>query len=108
MTFLIINIICFLISAIYIYKISYFYDYRYIGNVLRFIVVYCIFGRVTFGILSAYLSNFEEIVMIYSISSIVVCFISCLLFRTYLISTFGKEERFANSDEVKEIGDIKE
>lgn len=102
--FLIINIVCFLISAIYVCKISYFYDYRYIGNVLRFIVVYCIFGKVSFGILSAYFSDFDKVLTIYSILSTIICFIICVLFRTYLINKFGRDERFASSEEIDEIG----
>lgn len=106
--FWIFNIICFLISAIYIYKISYFYDYRYIGNIIRFIIVYCIFGKIIFGGLLDHVADFNEVLMIYSISSFIVCFIICFLFRKFLVNKFGKEERFANSEEVDNIGSLKE
>ena len=104
MEFWVINLIVFLISAFYIYKISYFYDYRYIGNIIRFIVVYYFFCNVILKRVLNYFYDFEEALILYSVLSFVVCFIICFLFRNYLVNKFGKEERFANSEEVEDIG----
>ncbi|WP_262887227.1 hypothetical protein [Flavobacterium difficile] len=42
--------------------------------------------------------------MNYTILSFIVCLIICVLFRIYLVSKFGKEERFANTEEIEDIG----
>lgn len=107
MAFWIINIFVFLISAFYIYKISYFYDYRYIGNVIRFISIYYFFCSLILKKILQHFIDYEDVSKNYTIISFIVCLIICVLFRNYLVNKFGKEERFANSDEIEDIGDLK-
>lgn len=104
MEFWVIDLIVFIISAFYIYNISYYYDYRYVGNVIRFAFVYYFFCNLLLKKILEHFINQEEISMNYTILSFIVCLIICVLFRIYLVSKFGKEERFANTEEIEDIG----
>lgn len=104
MELLIITIAIFLIFAFYIFKISYFYDYRYIGNVIRFLVFYFIIANVVGSILMYTFDGLYNTTLIFSIIIFILCLITSVLFRNYLVNKFGKEERFANSDEIENIG----
>lgn len=108
MELLLINILIFLAFALYIFKISYFYDYRYIGNVIRFFVFYTIIGNIVIAILRYYVFDFYDTLLLFSVIIFVLCLIATILFKKYLVKKFGKEERFANSEEVEDIGKIKE
>lgn len=103
-----INLIVFIISTFYIYKISYYYDYRYIGNVIRFAFVYYFFCNLLLKKILEHFIDQEAVSENYTILSFIVCLIICVLYRSYLVNKFGKEERFANSDELNDIGDLKE
>lgn len=102
-------VLIFLIFAIYIFKISYYYDYRYIGNVIRFIVFYYIICSIVNRILDFFFIDLEKYFEIIFFSIIfVICSITVLLFKKFLILKFGKEERFSKIDEIEEIGNLKD
>lgn len=89
-----------IIYSIYIYKLSYYYDYKYIGNTLRFVTVY-IGSNMIFSIV---LDGLAEDSMLSAVFSLILGLIICVLYRRFLILKFGKEERFANSGEIENIG----
>lgn len=108
MDWLIVNIVIFLAFAFYIFKISYFYDYRYIGNVIRFIAVYYILMNIVGYVFNSYSVDNEGDLIKFSATMIIICLILSILFRSFLVNKFGKEERFSNSEEIDEIDDLKE
>ncbi len=108
MELLSINLVIFLAFAFYIFKVSYYYDYRYIGNVIRFFVFYFILGNIVIAILRYGQIDFYDTLLIFSSIIFILCLIATILFRNYLVNKFGKEERFANSEEVEDIGNLEE
>lgn len=108
MELLISVIIIFLVFAIYIFKISYYYDYRYIGNVIRFLVFYYILLNIVgFGLRCFSVDIFNDSIM-FSIIIFILCLITSIIYRNFLVNKFGKEERFANTEEIEDIGNLKE
>lgn len=87
--------------TIYIYKISYFYDYKYVGNPLRFVTIY-VGSNMIFSIFLNFLGI--DILLNETIFSLSLGLIMCLLYRRFLILKFGKEECFANSEDIDDIG----
>ncbi|MBC5834445.1 hypothetical protein G6N05_07320 [Flavobacterium sp. F372] len=101
-------IVIFLVFAFYIYKISYFYDFRYIGNVIRFLVFYFILVNIVGYVFKYFSEDLFENNVIFSLTIFILCLITSILYRAYLIKKFGNEERFANLEEIEDIGDLKE
>lgn len=108
MELLITIIAIFLVFAIYIFKISYYYDYRYIGNVIRFLVFYFILINIVGAIFRYCFNSLYDNLIVFPGTIFILCLITSILFRTYLVKKFGKEERFANSEEVDNIGNLEE
>jgi hypothetical protein len=108
MELLLILITIFLVFAFYIYKISYFYDFRYIGNVIRFLVFYFILVNIVGYVFKYFSEDLFKNNVIFSLTIFILCLITSILYRNYLVKKYGKEERFANSDELEDIGNLKE
>lgn len=108
MEVLLISIGLFLFYAYKVYAISYYYDYRYVGNVIRFFTIYAfismIFRWVIFYL--NYDKNYSDAA--YLCMMLLFCVVSFYYFKKYLIDKFGTEERFANSEEIDNIGSLKE
>lgn len=101
---LIINVAILLIFAIYIYKISYYYDFRYIGNVIRFIVFHLIISSIVNYLLQFIFDGTYNTTTIFSVIIFSICLITVVLYRSFLVNKFGTEERFASSEEIEDIG----
>ncbi|SEQ05419.1 hypothetical protein [Flavobacterium urocaniciphilum] len=101
---LIINVAILFIFAIYIYKISYYYDYRYIGNVIRFVVFYLIISSIVDYLLCFTFDETYNTTTIFFLIIFSICLITTLLYRSFLVNKFGTEERFASSEEIEDIG----
>jgi hypothetical protein len=103
MDFWIIDLVCVIIFGTYIYKISYFYDYKYVMNVIRFVILYLIYKVILHRLIS-FDNDITDSYFDYFVWNFAFGLLVSVLLRTFLVNKYGEEERFANEDEMKDIG----
>ena len=105
MEYLYINLLFIVVFGAYIYKISYYYDYKYVGNLIRFVTFYVLtYFIISFALFQLNLSSLSLMTTLLLVSGIVMC----ILYKRFLVNKFGKEERFASSKEIEDIGNTEE
>jgi hypothetical protein len=98
-----IDLVCVVIFGTYIYKLSYFCDYKYVMNVIRFVILYLIYKVILHQFISFENNNIDNY-FDYFIWNFAFGLLVSVLLRTFLVNKYGNEERFANEDEMKDIG----
>lgn len=108
MIFLVGILLVYLFFAFKLYKISYYYNFKYIGNVLRFTTFYIFLSFLINNLLFYFIcQDFEINLMITFFILLFLNLFGYFQFKKYLISRFGKEERFENPNDIDEIGNMK-
>ena len=98
-------ILCIVIGGLYIYKISYFYDYKYVLNVIRFVLLVLIGCTIIINFADDFKISIENNALNFAALLASYCVIICSLFTVFLRYKFGTEERYTGfENETDKIG----
>lgn len=95
MWFLVLSAILAVIFGYKIYKIGYFYDYKYLRNVIRFFMVYSAIAYAVWIVVeNNIILSFNYKLFIFGVAISLISGILCYIYQLFLVNKFGTEERF--------------